>query len=37
MDSALLLPLTETPVTEKLLAAINARLTRSRDGGRRGA
>ncbi|MDQ2924416.1 MAG: transcription-repair coupling factor, partial [Acidobacteriota bacterium] len=29
MDSALLLPLTETPVTEKLLAAINARLTRS--------
>src|ERR1700710_825674 len=29
MDSALLLPLTETPVTEKLLTAINARLTRS--------
>ncbi|HEY5329219.1 MAG TPA: transcription-repair coupling factor [Acidobacteriaceae bacterium] len=29
MDSALLLPLTETPVTEKLLMAINARLTRS--------
>jgi transcription-repair coupling factor (superfamily II helicase) len=29
MDSALLLPLTETPITEKLLAAINARLTRS--------
>src|ERR1700760_2293094 len=34
MDSALLLPLTETPVTDKLLAAINARLTRS---GRAGA
>ncbi len=29
MDSALLLPLTETPVTERLLTAINARLTRS--------
>ncbi len=29
MDEALLLPLTETPVTEKILAAINARLTRS--------
>src|SRR6202046_3883188 len=29
MDSALLLPLTETPVTDKLLTAINARLTRS--------
>src|SRR5271154_6501166 len=29
LDSALLLPLTETPVTEKLLAAINARLTRA--------
>jgi transcription-repair coupling factor (superfamily II helicase) len=29
LDSALLLPLTETPVTEKLLTAINARLTRS--------
>ncbi len=28
-DQALLLPLTETPVTEKLLGAINARLTRS--------
>ncbi len=28
LDEALLLPLTETPVTEKLLAAINARLTR---------
>src|SRR5882757_4597587 len=28
-DNALLLPLTETPVTEKLLAAINARLTRA--------
>ncbi len=26
LDNALLLPLTETPVTEKLLAAINARL-----------
>jgi transcription-repair coupling factor (superfamily II helicase) len=29
LDHALLLPLTETPVTEKLLAAINARLTRA--------
>src|SRR6195952_3578552 len=29
LDTALLLPLTETPVTEKLLSAINARLTRS--------
>jgi len=29
LDEALLLPLTETPVTEKSLAAINARLTRS--------
>jgi transcription-repair coupling factor (superfamily II helicase) len=29
LDDALLLPLTETPVTEKLLAAINARLTRA--------
>jgi transcription-repair coupling factor (superfamily II helicase) len=29
LDHALLLPLTETPVTEKLLTAINARLTRS--------
>ncbi len=28
LDHALLLPLTETPVTEKLLGAINARLTR---------
>jgi len=28
-DEALLLPLTETPVTEKLLSAINARLTRA--------
>jgi transcription-repair coupling factor (superfamily II helicase) len=28
-DEALLLPLTETPVTNKILAAINARLTRS--------
>jgi transcription-repair coupling factor (superfamily II helicase) len=29
LDEALLLPLTEIPVTEKVLAAINARLTRS--------
>ena len=29
LKDALLLPLTETPVTEKLLAGINARLTRS--------
>ncbi len=29
LDDALLLPLTETPVTEKLLSAINTRLTRS--------
>ena len=29
LDEALLLPLTETPVTTKILAAINARLTRS--------
>jgi len=29
LDEALLLPLTETPVTNKLLQAINARLTRS--------
>ena len=29
IDDALLLPLTETPVTEKLLTAINARLTRT--------
>ena len=29
LDDALLLPLTETPVTERLLSAINARLTRS--------
>ncbi len=29
LKEALLLPLTETPVTEKLLSAINARLTRS--------
>jgi transcription-repair coupling factor (superfamily II helicase) len=29
LDEALLLPLTETPVTGKILAAINARLTRS--------
>ena len=29
MEHALLLPLTETPVTEKILSAINARLTRA--------
>lgn len=29
LDETLLLPLTETPVTEKLLSAINARLTRA--------
>jgi transcription-repair coupling factor (superfamily II helicase) len=29
LDDALLLPLTETPVTERLLTAINARLTRA--------
>lgn len=29
LDQVLLLPLTETPVTEKLLSAINARLTRA--------
>jgi transcription-repair coupling factor (superfamily II helicase) len=29
LDEALLLPLTETPVTNKILTAINARLTRS--------
>ena len=29
LDDALLLPLTETPITEKLLSAINARLTRT--------
>ena len=29
LDEALLLPLTETPVTETILAAINARLTRT--------
>ena len=29
LDNALLLPLTETPVTEKILSAINARLTRA--------
>ena len=29
LEHALLLPLTETPVTEKILAAINARLTRA--------
>ena len=34
LDDAMLLPLTETPITEKLLTAINARLTRS--GTRRG-
>ncbi len=30
LDEALLLPLTETPVTESLLAAVNARLSRQR-------
>lgn len=30
MDETLLLPLTETPVTERLLAAVNARLSRQR-------
>jgi transcription-repair coupling factor (superfamily II helicase) len=30
MDEALLLPLTETPATEKLLTAVHARLTRQR-------
>src|SRR6516165_4442 len=30
LDEALLLPLTETPVTEHLLAAVNARLSRER-------
>ncbi|MEI9978721.1 MAG: transcription-repair coupling factor [Edaphobacter sp.] len=29
LDHTLLLPLTETPITEKILAAINARLTRA--------
>src|SRR5580698_73828 len=29
LDDALLLPLTETPVTEKILTAVNARLTRA--------
>jgi transcription-repair coupling factor (superfamily II helicase) len=33
LDSALLLPLTEIPVTERVLAAINARLTRSGSAG----
>jgi transcription-repair coupling factor (superfamily II helicase) len=33
LDDALLLPLTETPVTEKLLTAINARLTRAGSAG----
>ena len=33
VDHLLLLPLTETPATEKLLAAINARLTRSGSAG----
>jgi len=33
LDNALLLPLTETPVTEKLLTAINARLTRAGSAG----
>jgi transcription-repair coupling factor (superfamily II helicase) len=30
LDEALLLPLTETPVTERLLAAVNARLSKER-------
>src|SRR5260370_24639319 len=33
LDDALLLPLTQTPVTEKLLAAINARRTRAATAG----
>jgi transcription-repair coupling factor (superfamily II helicase) len=33
LDEVLLLPLTETPVTEKLLSAINARLTRAGSAG----
>ena len=33
LDEILLLPLTETPVTEKLLSAINARLTRAGSAG----
>ena len=33
LNDALLLPLTETPVTEKLLSAINARLTRAGSAG----
>src|SRR6201999_2307966 len=33
LDHVLLLPLTETPVTEKLLSAINARLTRAGSAG----
>ena len=33
LDEVLLLPLTETPVTEKLLTAINARLTRAGSAG----
>jgi transcription-repair coupling factor (superfamily II helicase) len=33
LDDILLLPLTETPVTEKLLSAINARLTRAGSAG----
>jgi len=33
LDEALLLPLTETPVTDKLLTAINARLTRGGSAG----
>ena len=33
MDEALLLPLTETPATEKLLAAVHARLSRGRVAG----
>ena len=34
LDEALLLPLTEIPVTERILGAINARLTRSGIAGR---
>ena len=33
LNEALLLPLTETPVTEKILSAINARLTRAGNAG----
>src|SRR6202008_5109268 len=37
LDEALLLPLTETPVSEKLLAAVHARLSRSRVAAAEGA